>query len=135
MKKAALLFLIAVLLCMRGSLFAEKTFKPWNAAVRVGDETTADMCVKKYRARPGPPVFNGFEAGALLMIRFFQKVISPQDGPNCRFRPVCSVYGARAVEKYGAFAGAVLAGERILRCNPFTPPGYDPVPERIFSDR
>ncbi|MBN2041904.1 MAG: membrane protein insertion efficiency factor YidD [Spirochaetes bacterium] len=66
------------------------------------------------------------------MIRAFQKFISPQDGPNCRFHPTCSRYGKVAVLRYGAFIGALLAGDRIIRCNPFTPPGEDPVPDTLF---
>ena len=67
------------------------------------------------------------------MIRGFQKFISPQDGPNCRFKPTCSEYGKIAVLKYGALVGAFLAGDRLLRCNPYNAPGDDPVPESLFK--
>ncbi|HNU91287.1 MAG TPA: membrane protein insertion efficiency factor YidD [Spirochaetota bacterium] len=68
-----------------------------------------------------------------MLIRFFQVVISPQDGPNCRFHPTCSAYAAAAVERFGMFAGSLLAGDRVLRCNPYTPPGEDPLPMEIFG--
>jgi uncharacterized protein len=49
--------------------------------------------------------------------------------PNtCRFYPTCSHYGYQAVYKYGAIKGSLMAGWRVLSCNPFNPGGYDPVP-------
>ena len=71
------------------------------------------------------------EAGkkAMLgMIRFYRGAISPYTPAACRFRPTCSVYAQEAIEKYGALKGGGLAVRRILRCNPFHPGGYDPVP-------
>lgn len=65
----------------------------------------------------------------LALIRFYQKIISPALPDNtCRFYPTCSHYGFQAVQKYGAIKGAFMAIYRILRCNPFNPGGYDPVP-------
>ena len=65
----------------------------------------------------------------LALIRGYQKVISPTLPPNtCRFYPSCSHYGYQAIYKYGAFKGSFMAAWRILRCNPFNPGGYDPVP-------
>jgi putative membrane protein insertion efficiency factor len=65
----------------------------------------------------------------LALIRGYQKVISPTLPPNtCRFYPSCSHYGYQAIYKYGALKGSVMAAWRILRCNPFNPGGYDPVP-------
>jgi len=65
----------------------------------------------------------------LILIRFYQKIISPVLPDNtCRFYPTCSHYGFQAVQKYGAIKGAFMAIYRILRCNPFNPGGYDPVP-------
>ena len=49
---------------------------------------------------------------------------------SCRFTPTCSNYGIEAIEKYGSFKGSILTLKRIIRCNPFTKPGYDPVPEK-----
>ena len=65
----------------------------------------------------------------LVLIRLYQKVISPALPENtCRFYPSCSRYGFEAVKKHGAIKGSFLAIYRILRCNPFNPGGYDPVP-------
>jgi hypothetical protein len=65
----------------------------------------------------------------LGIIRGYQKVVSPSLPENtCRFYPSCSHYGYQAVYKYGAAKGTVMAIGRVLRCNPFNPGGYDPVP-------
>ena len=64
----------------------------------------------------------------LAMIRFYKREISPYLPKSCRFVPTCSEYALQAVEKYGALKGGYLAVRRILRCHPFHPGGYDPVP-------
>lgn len=64
----------------------------------------------------------------LAMIRFYRRQISPSIPPCCRFTPTCSQYALQAIERYGALKGGGLALWRILRCNPFHPGGYDPVP-------
>ena len=64
----------------------------------------------------------------LGMIRFYRRFISPMFPPCCRFTPTCSAYALEAIQKYGALKGGYLAVLRILRCNPFHPGGYDPVP-------
>ncbi|MDD6262149.1 MAG: membrane protein insertion efficiency factor YidD [Clostridiales bacterium] len=64
----------------------------------------------------------------LAMIRFYRRYISPVKGPCCRYIPTCSEYALEAVEKYGALKGGWLALRRVLRCHPFRPGGYDPVP-------
>ena len=65
------------------------------------------------------------------LIRFYQKVLSPlKRNPTCRFTPSCSAYAIDAFMKRGFFVGFFLTAWRILRCNPFVPGGYDPVPER-----
>lgn len=61
-------------------------------------------------------------------IRFYRRQISPSLPPSCRFTPTCSAYALEAIERYGALKGGWLAAKRILRCNPFHPGGYDPVP-------
>lgn len=63
----------------------------------------------------------------VFVIRFYQRFISPLLGPRCRFYPSCSQYALQAVQKYGAIRGSYLAVWRLLRCNPFSPGGYDPV--------
>ena len=64
----------------------------------------------------------------LCAIRFYRRRISPGLPPTCRFIPTCSEYAIEAVTKYGAVKGGYLAIRRILRCHPFHPGGYDPVP-------
>jgi putative membrane protein insertion efficiency factor len=62
------------------------------------------------------------------LIRFYQKAISPYLPVSCRYVPSCSTYAYEAVWKYGVFRGLILALKRVLRCHPFHPGGYDPVP-------
>ena len=64
----------------------------------------------------------------ILLILFYRKYISPLKSTKCPYFPTCSEYGLEAVEKYGAFKGGFLALWRIIRCNPFSKGGYDPVP-------
>ena len=61
-------------------------------------------------------------------IRLYQKYLSPLKHTKCPYYPTCSQYGLEAIEKYGAFKGGLMAIWRILRCNPFSKGGYDPVP-------
>ena len=65
----------------------------------------------------------------IKMIRFYQKYLSALKGmPSCKYTPTCSQYAIEAIEKYGAVKGGLMAVWRILRCNPFSKGGYDPVP-------
>ncbi|MBC6971335.1 membrane protein insertion efficiency factor YidD [Bacillus sp. Xin] len=64
------------------------------------------------------------------IIRFYQKFISPMTPPTCRFYPSCSHYGLEAFQKHGAFKGFWLTLIRILKCHPFHPGGFDPVPDK-----
>lgn len=66
----------------------------------------------------------------LLLIKFYRKNISPLTPPKCKYTPTCSEYGITAIERFGAFKGTLLTVWRILRCNPFSKGGYDPVPEK-----
>ncbi len=71
----------------------------------------------------------GIGARAVIgLIRFYQRVISPLFPPSCRYTPSCSQYTLEAVTKYGAARGLFMGGRRLLRCHPFHPGGYDPVP-------
>ena len=73
---------------------------------------------------------------AVLPIRVYQLAISPMLGEHCRYYPSCSEYAVQAVMRYGILRGLVLAGWRLLRCNPWSPGGYDPVEEqRLFTSR
>jgi len=62
------------------------------------------------------------------LIRLYQYAISPHFPPSCRYVPTCSHYAYEAVQKYGAGRGMLFAIKRILRCHPFHPGGYDPLP-------
>ena len=64
----------------------------------------------------------------MLLIRFYQRAISPLLGPKCRFHPTCSHYGYECLRLHGALKGSYLTARRILRCHPFHPGGYDPPP-------
>ena len=64
----------------------------------------------------------------LLLIRGYQRVISPVLPPSCRFYPSCSDYAYEAIDKHGLLKGGRLAVWRVLRCNPFCKGGLDPVP-------
>ena len=67
----------------------------------------------------------------IWLVRFYQKFLSPLKGsPTCRFTPTCSAYAIEAFRKRGFFVGFALTVWRILRCNPFCIPGYDPVPDK-----
>ena len=67
----------------------------------------------------------------LRLIRFYQKAISPYKGGSCcKYIPTCSNYAIEAIQRFGAFKGFFLALFRILRCNPFSRGGFDPVPEK-----
>jgi uncharacterized protein len=63
----------------------------------------------------------------LSFISLYKTAISPFLPPSCRFEPTCSAYAREAVEKYGAIKGTWLGVKRILRCQPFSKGGYDPV--------
>jgi len=73
---------------------------------------------------------------ALALIRAYQRVISPALPRRCKYHPTCSAYAMQAVQRYGILRGAVLAGWRLLRCNPFSHGGYDPVSRQtLFRQR
>ena len=63
----------------------------------------------------------------LLPVRVYQRAISPLIGPRCKYYPSCSAYAVQAVEEYGILRGSLLAGWRVLRCNPWSHGGFDPV--------
>lgn len=64
------------------------------------------------------------------IIRFYQIVISPLTPPTCRFYPTCSHYGLEAINRFGPIKGSWLTIKRIVKCQPFHPVGFDPVPEK-----
>ena len=66
----------------------------------------------------------------ILLIRFYQKFISPMFPAKCRFYPTCSQYTLEAIKEHGTIKGTYLGIRRILKCHPFHEGGYDPVPKK-----
>ena len=72
----------------------------------------------------------------VLLIRLYQKLFSPLFGSRCKYYPSCSEYAAQAIGRFGILRGLILAGWRLLRCNPWSHGGFDPVEEqRLFKPR
>lgn len=67
----------------------------------------------------------------LAPIRAYQRWVSPALPRRCRYEPTCSAYAVGAIERFGVARGFVLASWRLLRCNPFSHGGFDPVPDRF----
>jgi putative membrane protein insertion efficiency factor len=65
----------------------------------------------------------------IAIIKVYKKLISPLFPTSCRFYPTCSQYAVESIERFGALKGSWLAGKRIIRCNPFSKGGLDPVPQ------
>jgi len=65
---------------------------------------------------------------AIKFIRFYQLFISPIIGPRCRFTPTCSHYAIESIKLHGIGKGCWLAAKRLIRCQPLSDGGYDPVP-------
>jgi putative membrane protein insertion efficiency factor len=63
----------------------------------------------------------------LLPLHLYRRVISPALGPHCRYHPTCSEYALEAVRSYGVIRGGTLAAWRVMRCNPWSHGGIDPV--------
>ena len=71
---------------------------------------------------------------ALFPIGAYQRLVSPALGSRCKYYPSCSQYAAQAIERFGILRGLVLAGWRLLRCNPWSHGGFDPVEDqRLFK--
>ena len=69
-------------------------------------------------------------------ITLYRRFISPLMAPRCRYYPTCSAYAAEAIRSYGVVRGLVLAGWRLLRCNPLSHGGFDPVEQQtLFRTR
>ena len=73
--------------------------------------------------------------GAIALLRGYQRWISPLMGARCKYYPSCSEYAVQAIGRYGILRGSVLATWRLLRCNPFSHGGYDPVSEQNLFRR
>lgn len=65
----------------------------------------------------------------MVLIVFYRKWISPLKPPSCRFYPTCSAYGLEAIDKHGVMRGGWLTVKRVVKCAPWHPGGFDPVPE------
>ena len=65
---------------------------------------------------------------AVVLIKGYQRFMSPALPPSCRFTPTCSAYAVTAIERHGLLRGGWLALRRVGRCHPWNPGGYDPVP-------
>ena len=71
----------------------------------------------------------------IYIISLYQKYISPYKGTKCPYFPSCSNYGIEAIKEHGAIKGFFMAFWRVLRCNPFSKGGFDPVPENICKSK
>ena len=69
-----------------------------------------------------------FAKGLIVLVKGYQYVLSPLLGSNCRFYPTCSSYTIEAIKLHGAGKGFIMGMWRIVRCNPFSKGGYEPVP-------
>ena len=73
---------------------------------------------------------------AIAPIRLYQRILSPAFGSRCKYYPSCSEYAAQAISRFGILRGLVLAGWRLLRCNPWSHGGFDPVENQgLFKPR
>jgi putative membrane protein insertion efficiency factor len=73
---------------------------------------------------------------AIVPIRVYQRLFSPIAGQRCKYYPSCSEYAAQAIGRFGILRGLVLAGWRLLRCNPWSHGGFDPVEnQRLFKSQ
>ncbi|GIR12046.1 MAG: putative membrane protein insertion efficiency factor [Cryomorphaceae bacterium] len=70
----------------------------------------------------------GLKTGVILLIKIYQKVVSPWTPASCRYNPTCSSYSIDAFQKHGLWKGFVLTIKRIGSCHPWGGSGYDPVP-------
>jgi putative membrane protein insertion efficiency factor len=105
----------------------------------LGDSRPAEY-PENVRPRTGRRVPRSFVASALagasgiglhvvlFAIQSYRRIVSPLIPPSCRFEPSCSRYAQEALRRHGLWRGARLAAGRVLRCHPFRPGGWDPVP-------
>ncbi len=79
---------------------------------------------------------SGLRSVAIAPIRAYQRVLAPVFGARCKYYPSCSEYAAQAISRFGILRGLVLAGWRLLRCNPWSHGGFDPVENQgLFTPR
>lgn len=103
-------------------------------AVSAGRMTQASRVARQTGDPQGR--FRPLQALLLLPIRLYRRFLSPALGARCRYYPTCSAYAEQSIRELGAFRGAIVAAWRLLRCNPLSSGGLDPVAERrLFRDR
>tara|TARA_B100001057_G_scaffold175333_1_gene175948 strand:- start:206 stop:445 length:240 start_codon:yes stop_codon:yes gene_type:complete len=73
-------------------------------------------------------ISNLFKLLVINLIKIYQRFVSPFFPSSCKFSPSCSKYGIEAINKYGGLKGSVITIKRILKCNPWSKGGYDPIP-------
>jgi putative membrane protein insertion efficiency factor len=79
---------------------------------------------------------NALRAFVVAPVRLYQRLISPSVGSRCKYYPSCSEYAAQAISRFGILRGLILAGWRLLRCNPWSHGGFDPVDDqRLFTSQ
>jgi putative membrane protein insertion efficiency factor len=78
---------------------------------------------------------SALERVVLAPLRVYQRVISPALPRRCKYHPTCSAYAVQAIQGFGILRGSVLAGWRLLRCNPWSHGGYDPVSAQTLFRR
>ncbi len=67
----------------------------------------------------------------LFLVAAYQRWISPMFPRRCRYEPTCSAYATQSVQRFGLLRGSLMAAWRLIRCNPFSNGGFDPVPDRF----
>lgn len=82
------------------------------------------------RAGPVSQMSRALARGAIALIQLYRNTISPLRLPTCRFTPTCSEYAVDALTEHGLLRGAWLAAVRLVKCGPWHPGGWDPIPER-----
>jgi len=74
-------------------------------------------------------IYKLIKKGVIILILLYQQSLSILFGPCCRFTPSCSSYALLSIHRFGIMEGAWLLLKRLIKCHPFHPGGYDPVPE------
>jgi putative membrane protein insertion efficiency factor len=88
--------------------------------------------VKRFLSDLARPLARGLRAAILAPIAAYQRFVSPALPRRCKYYPTCSAYAVEAIGEVGVVRGLILAAWRLVRCNPFSHGGYDPVENRPF---
>jgi uncharacterized protein len=100
----------------------------------VSSATSGEALPHEARAEQSPRALRAIRAIATAPIVVYQKLISPALPRRCKYEPTCSRYAVEAIRSFGVLKGSVLAAWRLLRCNPWSYGGYDPVDaQRLFG--